>query len=209
MFDPANLPVAPDLRYEAALWDRGVRRVAGVDEAGRGALAGPVAAAVVILPPDISIQDQLQGVDDSKRLTPEQREHWALRLREIALAWEVGMAAHDEIDDMGIVPVVQLAIKRAIYRLRLRPEHLLIDYLKLPDISISQTSLVKGDQRSLSIAAASILAKTARDTVLCQLDFQYPGYGFANHKGYGTAAHRAALTRLGPSPVHRLSFRLR
>ena len=207
-FDPSKLPPAPDLSFEIALWGSGIYRVAGVDEAGRGALAGPVAAAVVILPAEPSIQHHLQGVDDSKRLTPILRAHWAVRLREIALAWEVGTASNDEIDAIGIVPAVHLAVERAIDRLRLQPEHLLIDYLNLQEVSIPQTSLVKGDQRSLSIAAASILAKTARDMMMCHLDVKYPGYGFAHHKGYSTQAHRNALALLGPSPAHRISFNL-
>jgi ribonuclease HII len=204
--DPAVLSFVPDFSFESVLWESGVSYVAGVDEAGRGALAGPVSAAVVILPANLALAEQLVGVDDSKRLTPVQREMWAARLKQVALAWEVGLASHAEIDLLGIVPAVHLAIARAVRRLRVRPEHMLIDYLGLPELPIQQTSLVKGDQRSLSIAAASILAKTARDTILRQLDWKFPGYGFADHKGYGTPGHLAALQRLGPCPEHRLSF---
>jgi ribonuclease HII len=204
--DPDSLYFSPDFSFESALWEDGIYYVAGVDEAGRGALAGPVSAAVVILPADPVLAEHLDGVDDSKRLTPAQREFWAARLKKVALAWEVGLASHAEIDLFGIVPAVHLAISRAVHRLRIRPEHMLIDYLGLPEIPIKQTSLVKGDQRSLSIAAASILAKTARDTILCQMDLKYPGYGFADHKGYSTPGHLAALHKLGLCPEHRLSY---
>lgn len=206
-FDLSLLPEAPDFSFEVPLWESGIKYVAGIDEAGRGALAGPVAAAAIIFHPTLSLSRNLIGVRDSKELTPGERTFWAERLQEMALAWEVGFASHQEIDDLGIVPATRLAIQRALDSLRVPPQHLLVDYLELPDSLIPQTSLVKGDARSLSIAAASILAKTDRDARLCEMDAQFPGYGFAKHKGYGTAFHRDALARLGPSPVHRLSFR--
>jgi len=208
-FDRSLLPPAPDLTFETELWAAGISAVAGIDEAGRRALAGPVAAGVIILPPDLDLIKRLDGVRDSKQMTPARREYWAERLPEIASACGVGMASNEEIDTIGIVPATRLAISRALDSLSVSPQHLLIDYIKLPDSPLPQTSLVKGDARSLSIAAASILAKTARDKLLCQLDEQYPGYGFSKHKGYGTAAHRSALGRLGPSPVHRRSFRVK
>jgi ribonuclease HII len=186
-----------------------MRFVAGIDEAGRGALAGPVAAAALILPPDADLRQALQGVRDSKQLTPARRAFWAPRLRRLALGCGVGLASSQEIDELGIVPATRLAAHRALEALPLAPQHLLVDYLDLPDCSIPQTSLVKGDARCLSIAGASILAKTARDEILRQLDGQYPGYGFAGNKGYGTLAHRQALARLGPSQVHRRSFRVK
>lgn len=201
-----GLVFTPDFSFESALWQNGVSYVAGIDEAGRGALAGPVSAGIVILPADPFLAEKLEGVDDSKRLTAEKRAYWAAELKKIALAWEVGLASHAEIDALGIVSAVHLAISRALRRLRLRPDHMLIDYLGLPEIPIQQTSLVKGDQRSLSIAAASILAKTARDTILCQMDLKYPGYGFAEHKGYSTPGHVAALQSLGPCPEHRITY---
>ncbi len=207
--DPHRKTYIPDLSFESVLWEQDLWHVVGVDEAGRGALAGPVTAAAVILPADPSLVDILDGVDDSKRLTSRQRETWAVRLKGIALAWEVGLATHTEIDRLGIAPAVLLAVRRAINRLRQRPDHLLVDYLKLPGIAVAYTSVVKGDQRSLSIAAASIFAKTARDAMMCRLDSKYPGYGFARHKGYGTAGHRAALGKLGECPEHRRSFKLR
>ena len=201
-----TLPSAPDLSFEKALWQQGTQAVAGIDEAGRGALAGPVAAAAIILPADPDLSQVLTGVRDSKQMTHLARARWAIRLKEIALSWGVGFASSDEIDEIGIVPATRLAALRAVEQLRPIPEHLLIDYLSLPEISIPQTSLVKGDARCYSIAAASILAKTSRDKLCHELDIQYPGYGFSQHKGYGTSAHLVALTRLGPAPVHRRSF---
>jgi ribonuclease HII len=207
-FDLSLIPPSPDLSFESALWNLGIVQVAGVDEAGRGALAGPVAAAAVILHPRLANLETLNGVRDSKELTPEEREVWAARLKDEALAWGVGFASHTEIDDLGIVPATCLAAMRALEELSVPIQHVLVDFLKLPDCMLPQTPLVKGDARSLSIASASVLAKTARDAVLRDLDDQYPGYGFARHKGYATAAHYAALERLGPSPVHRRSFKL-
>jgi ribonuclease HII len=192
------------LEFELRLWGGGWRRVAGVDEAGRGALAGPVCAAAVILPPDPALARTLDGVRDSKLMTPSQREAWAPRIRETACAWGVGFASAEEIDCLGIVPATKLAATRALETLH--PDALLTDYLVFPEIDLPQTALVKGDRLSLSISAASVLAKTARDALMREMDGQYPGYGFARHKGYGTQVHRLALARLGPSPVHRRSF---
>jgi ribonuclease HII len=207
-FDRSILPPAPALAFETALWDQGVQLVAGVDEAGRGALAGPVAAGAIILPVRPDLPEVLSGVRDSKQMAPAQRELWAGRLRSLALGCAVGYATHQEIDLLGIVPATRLAAQRAVSALPVQPQHLLVDFLDLPEIPCPQTSLVKGDARSLSIAAASILAKTGRDALMRQLDLVYPGYGFAEHKGYGTLAHRLTLLELGPSPVHRLSFAL-
>jgi ribonuclease HII len=206
-FDPAQLPEAPDFSFEAALWAPGVQRVAGVDEAGRGAFAGPVAAGAVIFPPDPALSTVLQGVRDSKQMTAAERAYWSPRIRQAACAWGVGFASAQEIDALGIVPATRLAALRAIEALEVEPQALLLDYLVLPQLSLPQTSLIKGDARSLSIAAASILAKTTRDAWMVELDGRLPGYGFAEHKGYGTVRHRLALERLGPSPAHRLSFR--
>jgi ribonuclease HII len=207
-FDPALLPASPDLSFEIDLWSRGVGAIAGIDEAGRGALAGPVSAAAVILPVDPRIIEQLSGVRDSKQMTPASRQVWAGQITRLAAAWAVGLATNQEIDALGIVPAVRLAIQRALTALPVTPEHLLVDYLDLPDCSLPQTSLVKGDARSLSIASASVLAKTTRDALLLDLDASYPGYGFASHKGYGTAAHRQAIYRLGFTPIHRLTFQV-
>jgi ribonuclease HII len=205
-FDLSTLPPSPDLTFEIALWSQGVRLIAGVDEAGRGALAGPVAAGAVILPVNPDLGSILSGVRDSKQMSPAKREVWAERVHNVACGYAVGFASHDKIDALGIVPATRLAVQRALETLMVQPQHLLVDFLDLPETPIPQTSLVKGDQRSLSIAAASVLAKTERDALLRQLDLLYPGYGFAQHKGYCTLAHQLALAKLGPSPIHRLSF---
>jgi ribonuclease HII len=204
--DAAQLPPRPTLDFEQSYWATGLKHVAGIDEAGRGPLAGPVVAAAVILPPDPAISEALRGVRDSKQMTPSQREYWAVFVKAFSLTYGVGHASSAEIDDLGILPATHLAATRAINQLAFAPQALLLDYLILPDQSIPQTPLVKGDARSLSIAAASILAKTARDTMLGALERLYPGYGFASHKGYGTPAHLEALACLGPSPIHRLTF---
>lgn len=206
-FDLRLIPASPDLSFEQALWKEGFSLVGGIDEAGRGAWAGPVAAAVVVLPPDAGLAATLAGVRDSKQMTPDQREYWAPEIKKTATAWGVGMASHLEIDALGIVNATRLAVARSLAQLDSQPQHLLVDFLALPDIQLPQTALVKGDARALSIACASVLAKTARDALLVELDPCYPGYGFERHKGYGTAYHRAALARLGPCPIHRLSFK--
>ncbi len=207
-FDLSLLPPEPDLTFELALWEAGLSAVAGIDEAGRGALAGPVTAAAVMLSPDQGMMHYLTGVRDSKQLTPQQREIAREKILHHAAAWGVGFASNEEIDQIGILPATRLAAWRALQALSIPPDHLLLDYLFLPDIPTPQTALVKGDCRSLSIAAASILAKTARDALLREFDLTFPGYGFAAHKGYGTSAHRDALRRLGVSRVHRRSFDL-
>ena len=206
-FDRSLLPDRPNLQFETELWLRGLHFVAGVDEAGRGALAGPVAAGAVILPYDEpDLMNRLAGVRDSKEMSPEAREHWAGIIKANAVAWGLGLAAAQEIDKLRIVPATRLAVKRALAELPVSTEHMLVDYLKLPEIEIPQTSLVKGDARSLSIAAASILAKTARDALMVEMSEKYPGYGWAKNKGYGTLAHRQALVELGPCAEHRRSF---
>jgi ribonuclease HII len=206
-FNPELLPKFPDLAFENALWQAGCRAIAGIDEAGRGAMAGPVVAAAVILPRDPLLTIQLEGVRDSKQMTPSEREEGRRCIQEVALAWGVGMASHAEIDAYGLVPATRLAALRSLASLSIQPDHLLLDYLFLEDFPASQTSLIKGDCRSLSIAAASVLAKTARDALLCELDQEYPDYGFAKHKGYCTPAHKGMLARLGPTPFHRQSFK--
>jgi ribonuclease HII len=184
-----------------------MHRVAGLDEAGRGAWAGPVVAAVVLFSNEPDLEQTLFGVRDSKQMTAHHREHWAEIIREQAQAWGVGYAEHSEIDQLGIVPSTRLAMTRALTQLSIQPEHLLIDAVMLPEIEIPQSALIKGDQRSLSIAAASILAKTTRDFLMCQQDTCYPLYGFSRHKGYGTRYHQQALAENGPCPIHRLSYR--
>lgn len=203
---PLVLPTRPDLSFEQQFWQAGLLRVAGLDEAGRGALAGPVAAAAVILPPDPCIAERLRGVRDSKQMSPAQREHWAGEIRAAALAWAVGLASCEEIDRINILQATRLAMSRALSALVQPPQALLLDALRLPGCDLPQVDLIKGDNRSLSIAAASVLAKTARDTLLTELECEFPGYGFAAHKGYGTAVHLAAISALGPCPQHRLTF---
>ena len=203
--------VNPDTFFESQFWDSGLTHVAGLDEAGRGALAGPVAVGAVILPNDQGLlSGTLAGVRDSKQMTPLERTSLAPRIQEIALTWNVGFASADEIDSLGIVHATRLAALRALQGLSILPQYLLTDFrLELPELDISQTALVKGDARCLSIAAASVLAKTARDQVMCELDLHYRGYGLRKHKGYGTLAHRSALRRLGISPIHRRSFQVK
>ena len=208
----------PSLAFERELWKGGFCYIAGLDEAGRGALAGPVAVGAVILPNDLHLLSQskasqnnnLRGVRDSKQMTPLERESAAVRIKEIALTWGVGFASSEEIDSEGIVRATRLAALRAIQELSMWPEYLLTDFrLELPQLDISQTSIVKGDALCLSIAAASVLAKTARDACMRAMDAQAPGYGLGKHKGYGTLAHRLALRELGYSPVHRRTFVLK
>jgi ribonuclease HII len=205
-FDPALLPPKPDLSFEGGLWKQGVGRIAGIDEAGRGALAGPVAAAAVMLPTDPEVADILHGVNDSKQLSAEERQTWEEEIKKAALAWGVGYGEPGEIDSLGIIPATRLAAQRALEQLSQPVEHLLLDYLLLPECSTPQTSLIKGDARSLSIACASILAKVARDYLLDEIDRRYPHYHFAANKGYGTTQHLAALIAHGPCELHRRRF---
>lgn len=201
----------PDLTYENNLWSH-YKYIAGLDEAGRGALAGPVAVGAVILPNGDSSRlfQALVGVRDSKQMTPLERESLAPRIKETALTWCVAFASAEEIDSFGIVPATRLAALRALQGLSFHPEYLLTDFrLELPQLDISQTALVKGDALCLSIAAASVLAKTARDELMCELDSQYQGYGLGKHKGYGTQFHRLAMKRMGVSPIHRKSFQVK
>ncbi|MBI3739743.1 MAG: ribonuclease HII, partial [Chloroflexi bacterium] len=169
----------PDLFFEHELWKSGLKYIAGLDEAGRGALAGPVAVGAVILPNDQPhLLSTLSGVRDSKQMTPLERDSAAPRIKETALAWSIGFASSDEIDSEGIVRGTRLAALRALQSLTLFPDYLLTDFrLELPQLDISQTALVKGDAHCLSIAAASVLAKTARDALMREIDMQVPGYG--------------------------------
>jgi ribonuclease HII len=195
------------LTYEKRLWDEGYRHVAGLDEAGRGAWAGPVVAAAVILPAgDPELARHLDGVRDSKELTAMRREALLKAIRQYALAWAVGVVPPAEIDALGIVPATRKAMALALEALAARADYLLIDHLHLPEVALPQTSMPKGDARVLSIAAASIVAKVSRDRLMAELDADLPGYGFGRHKGYGTAHHRAALETLGPCLFHRFSF---
>jgi ribonuclease HII len=176
--------------------------VAGIDEAGRGPLAGPVVAAAVILDPERPIR----GLADSKVLTPERREVLAKRIRERAIAWSTGQADVDEIDTINILHATMLAMCRAVAALPITPEEALVDGNRCPDLACRVRAIIKGDRDVKSISAASIIAKTTRDGMLRELDKLYPVYGFAQHKGYGTPEHLAALDRHGPCPIHRRSF---
>lgn len=200
-------PHKADLAFEADLWQAGYRCIAGLDEAGRGAWAGPVFAAAVILPPERDALAPLVGrVDDSKRLTAARRERAFDLIHEHALAISVGSTPAAEIDRMGIGPANRRALAAALAALTLSPDFVLLDFFTLPDLPIPQRGVPHGDALSLSIAAASIVAKVSRDRWIAAQDAVFPGYGFARHKGYGTAQHQAALARLGPCPLHRLSF---
>ncbi|MBI5943704.1 MAG: ribonuclease HII [Chloroflexi bacterium] len=199
----------PDLSLESALWQT-CKHIAGLDEAGRGALAGPVCVGAVILPNNPHLTLTLSGVRDSKQLTPRRRSELAPQIKEAVRSWGVGFASADEIDSLGIVPATRLAAGRALEMLHCFPDFLLTDFrLELPELDIPQTALVKGDQRSLSIAAASILAKTARDEFMCGLDAKFPAYNFPRHKGYGTLFHREMIAELGHSPIHRKTFKIK
>lgn len=197
----------PTLSEERALLEAGYHLIAGVDEAGRGTWAGPVAAAAVVLP--VRSADKLaalDGVCDSKVLPPRRREELERRIAETALAVGFGLASASEIDAFGILPATRLAMRRAIANLSITADFLLVDAVRLPEEIVNQKSIVRGDALCFSVAAASIVAKVRRDRLMAELDGLYPGYGFARHKGYGTAQHWAALRALGPCPIHRRTF---
>jgi len=188
-------------RFERAARQLGWTRIAGIDEAGRGALFGPVVAAAVILNP----KRRIVGLDDSKKLTPDRRAELAPRIQEHALAWAVAEIDASRIDAWNIYQASRQAMTAALQQLSIVPDYLLLDAMHL-DVLIEQKSLIKGDAKSVSIAAASILAKTHRDARMNEWDVVYSGYGLAQHKGYGTPEHLEALRRLGPTPLHRNSF---
>jgi ribonuclease HII len=190
------------LRYETQLWAAGLTRVAGVDEAGMSPLAGPVAAAAVVFAPG----SRIPGVDDSKKLDARTRDELAIAIKETCVAWSVAFAEVHEIDRINIYWAGLLAMRRAVEGLGIVTEHLLLDARLLKDVPTPQERIIKGDAKSLSIAAASILAKTSRDALMTKLNEEYPGYGFAKHKGYPVKEHTAALTKLGACPIHRRSF---
>jgi ribonuclease HII len=189
-------------RFERELWEQGFAHIAGVDEAGMSPLAGPVVAAAVILPRNF----HLAGVDDSKKLTAEQREELAPVIRREAIAWATGSVEPEEIDRINIYRAGLLAMRRAVEKLAQRADYLLIDARSLRELPIPQRGIVRGDAQSISIASASILAKTTRDAHMVELDRAYPGYGLARHKGYPVAEHVRALRTLGVSAIHRRSF---
>lgn len=189
-------------RIEEELFSQGIHQICGVDEAGRGPLAGPVCAAAVILPPHLEIP----GLNDSKKLTDKRRRELVPIIQEQAIAYGVGFASHEEIDSINILQATFLAMERAIQQLEGKAEFALIDGNREKDFGLPVQTVVKGDSLSANIAAASILAKVTRDDLMEALAQEYPGYGFEIHKGYGTKAHYDALRELGPSPVHRMTF---
>ncbi len=191
--------------YEMQAYEReyaGYTAICGIDEVGRGPFAGPVMAGAVILPKDCDIL----YINDSKKLSAKKREAVCAEIREKAVAWALGEASPERIDEINILQATYEAMRQAIKNLAVRPDILLNDAVTIPEVDIKQIPIIKGDAKCLSIAAASIVAKVARDTLMKQYDEIYPGYGFASNMGYGTAEHIAALKRLGPTPIHRRSF---
>ena len=191
------------LTHERRLWSSGRSHIAGVDEVGRGPLAGPVVAAAVILPQDFDVL----GIDDSKKLSPKKREELFEVIKEKALAWSVGWVGPERIDEINILEATKEAMTQAVQGLSLQPDHVLIDgNFTVRAMALPQTAIVKGDANSTSIAAASILAKVTRDRYMEEMDAVYPGYAFASNKGYGTKAHYDGLKAQGPTPIHRKTF---
>lgn len=193
-----------DLTYELVLWNQGLQWIAGIDEAGRGPLAGPVVAAAVIFPPHFF----LPQIDDSKKLRPEIREVCYQKIVQSAIAIGIGIVDVNEIDRLNIHQASFEAMRKAIASLSVLPQYLLVDGFSIPKISIPQTALIKGDQKCFTIAAASIVVKVTRDRMMQEYDKLYPMYGFARHKGYGTREHVQAILKYGPCEIHRKTFRL-
>jgi ribonuclease HII len=203
--------VAPNrFAYEQALWQTGILRVAGVDEAGRGPLAGPVVAAAAVLPAEWGqngLPPELEGLNDSKQLTVRQREsYFAVLTSCLAIRYAIARTEVELIDEMNILEATHRAMHEALAQLQPPPDHALVDGNPVKSLRFPQTAIVKGDALSYSIAAASVLAKVTRDRLMREYDRQWPAYGFAEHKGYGTAQHLAALAQHGPCPIHRRSF---
>jgi ribonuclease HII len=192
----------PDFTEERILWSRGYRHVAGIDEVGRGCLAGPVTAAAVILPPDW----QPCGLRDSKLLKPEDRRRLDVEIRRHAVSWAIAFVSPEVIDRINILQATLLASTLAAARLPVRADALLLDAVALPEVRLHQRVLVSADRLCASVAAASVIAKVARDALMARYDELYPGYAFADNKGYAAPEHRAGLAELGLSPIHRLSF---
>lgn len=190
------------IEYEQSAELKGYKAICGVDEAGRGPLAGPVCAAAVILPPNTIID----GVNDSKKLTEKKREALFDVIKETAVSYSIAYASVEEIESINILNATMLAMKRAVERLDVKADYAMIDGNKMPPLDIDGETIVKGDAKSMSIACASILAKVSRDRLLYEYAKEYPQYQFDKHKGYGTAAHREAILEYGPCPYHRMSF---
>jgi ribonuclease HII len=199
--------MTPSLDYEHRLAAEGAEPIAGIDEAGRGCWAGPVVAAAVILKPDVYERPELlDGINDSKMLTANQRDAAYARVQACALGIGVGIIPSYLIDGFGIVPATKMAMSSAVFSLPCLPKALLIDAVKLKELPFRQESIIRGDSTSLSIAAASIIAKVTRDRLMHTASQVFPNYGFEQHKGYGTAQHQAALSRFGPCQIHRFTF---
>jgi ribonuclease HII len=198
----------PTLQKEIALLEQGYRFVAGLDEAGRGAWAGPVVAAAVILPSNqLNLSETLAGLRDSKKLNKDKREQFFELIQKTALSISVGTAPAEMVDQINVIGATRYAMQQALANLSVSPDYLLLDYLRLPDIDLPQDAFAKADDLSLTVAAASVIAKVTRDRLMVEFSQKYPGYDFDRHKGYGTPAHRAALTRQGPCPLHRMSYK--
>ena len=197
--------VKPTFQEENIRWHQGFQLIAGIDEAGRGPLAGPVVAAAVILPKNMK-RSWVKWVADSKLVTEKRREYLFNCITDIAISYGVGIIDAGTIDMVGIAKATRLAMKSAVTQLKPRPDYLLIDYFSLPEVKIKQQGVLEGDSVCFSIACASIIAKVTRDRLMCELDKIYPGYYLAEHKGYSTKKHQECLRRLGPSPIHRITF---
>lgn len=197
------------MQKEIALLKQGYRFIAGLDEAGRGAWAGPVVAAAVILPLErtAKVSQRLAGVNDSKKLRPTVRVNLFEIIQKTALAVSVGIASAATVDEINVLVATRQAMGQALARLAHPPDYLLLDHITLPQVNLPQLAFPKADSLSLTVAAASVIAKVTRDELMVQFNDAYPGYAFDRHKGYGTAIHRAALAELGPCPIHRLSYR--
>jgi ribonuclease HII len=200
--------VLPNLQKEIALLRQGYRFVAGLDEAGRGAWAGPVVAAVVILPlAEPAGLEVLTGLRDSKKLGQHRREQFFELIQKAASAVAVGMASPAMVDEINVVQATRYAMQQALAQLEITPDYLLLDHLRLPEVDLPQDAFPRADNSSLTVAAASVIAKVSRDRLMVELNHEYPGYAFDRHKGYGTEIHRTALATLGPCALHRLSYK--
>jgi len=193
----------PSSKYEKQLHKLGYTLIAGLDEAGRGSWAGPLVAGAVILPPN----KKFKGIRDSKLLSPQKRQKLFLQITKNAVSWSVGIVSHQEIDKMGIIPANRLAFERAVKKLQITPEYLLVDGVRNFSSNIPHQFIIQGDRKIVSIAAASIIAKVIRDQILKTLHQLYPMYNFEKHKGYGTKEHLKYLSEYGPSEIHRLSYK--
>lgn len=201
-FEKEKARLVEIIKFEKKWYEKGFDLIAGIDEAGRGPLAGPVVAGAVVLPKGLVIE----GVNDSKKLSEAKREHLYEIIIKEALSWGVGIVDNNIIDEKNVLNAAKMAMKIAVEQLRDKPEVLLIDAEKLDIPEVHQEAIIKGDEKSISIAAASIIAKVTRDRIIAEYDEKYPGYGFAKHKGYGTAEHMEAIRQKGLCEIHRRSF---